>query len=188
MNREDFLKRLPAYDKSVPVVQPQRDLPRSAPMDGEASWPCSCSVSRNSRSRRPSVRRWPTLTAPWSSFEKSALDHRGLRPGDRWEGIETAAWTDDARDAPFASPRPTGHRAHRHVVLRHEGEAQRGLSLLPPATGFFLHASNLVDCLGDVLEALDVEADRLPTASRHQAGRATRGHASVRCCGRPRPG
>jgi L-lactate utilization protein LutC len=104
-------------------------------------------------------------------------------PGDRWPGM-AATWTSDARDAPFGlSSAAWGIARTGTVVLRHQGEAKRSFSLLPPVAGFFVHASALVESLGDVLRVLDGE-DEMPTCVSFISGPSnTSDIASVRCVG-----
>jgi L-lactate dehydrogenase complex protein LldG len=83
----------------------------------------------------------------WDSFACS--------PGMRWAGVEGMC-TDDARAAPFGLSEAAWAVADTGtVVLKNEGEAQRGFSLLPPTIGVFVARSRIVMRIGDVLRDVD---------------------------------
>ena len=110
-------------------------------------------------------------------------------PSLRWPGVG-ARWVEEAKAAPFGlCAAAAGVAATGTVVLRHGGEARRGHSLLPPTTGFFVYRSALVDCLGDVLRALDAETTALPPCITFVSGPSnTADIAGVRCIGVHGPG
>lgn len=107
----------------------------------------------------------------------------------RWPGIR-ARWVEEAKEAQFGlCAAESGVADTGTVVLRHGGEARRGYSLLPPTTGFFVYRSDIVDCLGDVLRALDEEATEHPPCITFVSGPSnTADIAGVRCTGVHGPG
>jgi L-lactate utilization protein LutC len=110
-------------------------------------------------------------------------------PGLRWPGIRDR-WVEDATHAQFGlCVADSGIARTGTVVLRHGGESRRGYSLLPPATGFFVHRSDIVDCLGDALRALDAETTELPPCITFVSGPSnTADIAGVSCTGVHGPG
>jgi L-lactate utilization protein LutC len=134
-----------------------------------------------------------TLSAARQDVERlcAARDWRRIAcaPSLCWPGIRPM-WVEEAKEAPFGlSSAASAIAATGTVVLRHGGEARRGYSLLPPAAGFFVYRSDIVDCLGDVLRALDAETTGLPPCITFVSGPSTTADiAGVRCTGVHGPG
>ena len=107
----------------------------------------------------------------------------------RWPGLGIR-WVEEAQEAEFGlSAAESGVADTGTVVLRHGGEARRGYSLLPPSAGFFVHRADIVDCLGDVLRALDAETTELPPCITFVSGPSnTADIAGVHCTGVHGPG
>lgn len=85
-------------------------------------------------------------------------------PGVRWPHVSDL-WTPDVRAADLGlSEADLGIAETGTVVVRHEGELGRSLSLVPRAVGFFLPLSGLRSSLGEVIAALDLDAGPLPPA------------------------
>lgn len=105
-------------------------------------------------------------------------------PADRWAGADVT-WTAESHDAELGlCAARWGIAQTGTVVLCHRGEARRSYSLLPRASGFLVHADDLVDSVGDVLGALGRASEPLPAAVTFVSGPSTTADiASVRCVG-----
>lgn len=180
MRREDFLRRLP--ECSEEPVSPAREIrPRGEPearrllfltrlaeLGVERSVCASLDEVHHSVEQLCVRRGWATIAC--------ARQHR-------WD-LKAGAWTDDARSASFGLCR--GDQAiatSGTIVLRHQGEDERGPSLLPWATGFIVHESDICDVLGEVLFDLDALAAQ-PAAVTFVTGPSnTADIAGVKCIG-----
>ena len=157
MNREALLDRLAARlhrrrGAPVPPVPRRRDpsvppaagrdalvrrfAERLADLGGEAAVVADRAEAQAAVERLLAERRLDSLACP------AAL---------RWPAVEALCGGELAAAA-FGLSEPRWAIAETGtVVLRHDGGAPRATSLLPPAVGFFMPASRIVERLGDVL-------------------------------------
>jgi L-lactate dehydrogenase complex protein LldG len=107
----------------------------------------------------------------------------------RWPGLP-GAWVDDPREAQFGLAEARWALAETGtVVLDGRGDAARGHSLLPAASGFLVAESRILPRLGDALRRLAAAPDDLPACVSFVSGPSNSADISgVRCVGVHGPG
>ncbi|MFA4965431.1 MAG: LUD domain-containing protein [Thermoleophilia bacterium] len=102
----------------------------------------------------------------------------------RWPGLP-GAWVDESREAQFGLAEARWALAETGtVVLDNRGEAARGHSLLPAASGFLVAESRILPRLGDALRRLAAAPDDLPACVSFVSGPSNTADISgVRCVG-----
>lgn len=194
MKREDLLQRLRTrLGHTVGAPLPPAPHPSPAPVSSAASEdPVARFVARldelgvvvtRTASRDEARRAIASLIAErgWGAV----CAPRTLR----WPQADDV-WVDDPRVAAFGLVEADWALAETGtVVLLNRGEAARGHSLLPPASGFLVAQSRILPRLGDALRLLGTAPDDLPACISFVSGPSTTADISAtRCVGVHGPG